>query len=207
MMDTAAFWNLIEQTRARHRAGEGEQADLLLEDLLQRKPKEVADFQHTFDHFFWKAYRWDVWAAAYILLGGCSDDAFMDFRGWLIAQGRETFERVVADPASLSLIVPTMPASEDGMDEMMLYAASQAYEQLTDGNPMPPSALAENPPEEPAGAPFDEETVDQLYPDLVTAVEARWALVGNCDDCACLGDDEDFSDELADEAEETREEV
>ncbi|MER7341367.1 DUF4240 domain-containing protein [Streptomyces sp. NPDC000075] len=30
--------------------------------------------------------------------GGCSDDGFDYFCGWLITQGPEAFERVVADP-------------------------------------------------------------------------------------------------------------
>ena len=32
-------------------------------------------------------YRWDMWAAAYLIGGGCSDDGFIDFRAGLIAQG------------------------------------------------------------------------------------------------------------------------
>lgn len=34
-------------------------------------------------------YRRDLWAAAYIIGGGCSDDSFIDFRAGLIAQGHE----------------------------------------------------------------------------------------------------------------------
>lgn len=41
-------------------------------------------------------------AAASLILGGCSDDGFEYFRGRLIAQGREVFERSVADPDSLA---------------------------------------------------------------------------------------------------------
>ncbi|MFE5591185.1 DUF4240 domain-containing protein [Streptomyces sp. NPDC056549] len=36
--------------------------------------------------------------AAYMVNGGCCDDGFDYFRGWLIAQGRNVFERAV--PAS-----------------------------------------------------------------------------------------------------------
>lgn len=45
-------------------------------------------------------YRWDVWAAAYLIGGGCSDDSFMDFRAGLIAQGRDWYQKAAASPAS-----------------------------------------------------------------------------------------------------------
>ncbi|WP_449342020.1 DUF4240 domain-containing protein [Streptomyces aurantiogriseus] len=36
-----------------------------------------------------RAYTWDLWGAAWVLLDGASDDAFDFFRCWLIGQGRE----------------------------------------------------------------------------------------------------------------------
>ena len=48
------------------------------------------------------AYLDGLWAAAYLINAGASDDGFDYFRGWLIAQGREAFERAVADPDSLA---------------------------------------------------------------------------------------------------------
>ncbi|MFB7650948.1 MULTISPECIES: DUF4240 domain-containing protein [unclassified Streptomyces] len=48
------------------------------------------------------SYTNPLWAAAYIANGGCSDDGFDYFRGWLIAQGRGVFERAVTDPDALA---------------------------------------------------------------------------------------------------------
>ncbi len=48
------------------------------------------------------AYAWPVWGAAYLVEGGCSDDAFMDFRDGLVLAGRATFERTLADPDTLA---------------------------------------------------------------------------------------------------------
>ena len=47
------------------------------------------------------SYWTPLWAAAYVINGGCSDDGFDYCRGWLILQGREVFEHVVADPRTL----------------------------------------------------------------------------------------------------------
>jgi hypothetical protein len=51
----------------------------------------------------------DQWGAAYLANGGCSDDGFDYFRGWLIGQGRKVYETVLADPDSLA-------AHADGRD-------------------------------------------------------------------------------------------
>jgi hypothetical protein len=48
------------------------------------------------------SYRNLLWAAAYLINGGCSDDGFESFRCWLIVQGRTVFERSVADPDTLA---------------------------------------------------------------------------------------------------------
>ena len=48
------------------------------------------------------SYRSSLWAAAYVINAGCSDDGFGYFRGWLMFQGRETFGQAVADPDSLA---------------------------------------------------------------------------------------------------------
>lgn len=46
--------------------------------------------------------RKELWAAADTLMGGCSDDSFMDFRTWLILQGKAKVEEVVRDPDVLA---------------------------------------------------------------------------------------------------------
>ena len=38
-----------------------------------------------------RSYDWNLWGAAYLMKGGCSDDAFDYFRGWLVAQGRRVW--------------------------------------------------------------------------------------------------------------------
>ncbi|WP_316741602.1 DUF4240 domain-containing protein [Streptomyces sp. MK7] len=48
--------------------------------------------------------------------GGCSDAGFDYFRGWLIARGREAFERVVADPDALAEVPSVRASATDGID-------------------------------------------------------------------------------------------
>ena len=58
---------------------------------------------------------------------GCSDDGFIDFRAWLIAQGREVYFAALADPDSLADVVPY----GDCCFEQLSYVGDYAYEQLT----------------------------------------------------------------------------
>ena len=58
---------------------------------------------------------------------GCSDDGFIDFRAWLIAQGRDTYLSALADPDSLAEVIPY----GDCCFETLSYVGDYAYEQLT----------------------------------------------------------------------------
>jgi hypothetical protein len=75
---------------------------------------------------------------AYHLKGGwCSDDSFLYFLGWLLAQGRATFEAAVGDPDSL-VDHPAVWAEWQLECEAILYAAMMAYEART-GEKLPDS--------------------------------------------------------------------
>lgn len=58
---------------------------------------------------------------------GCSDDGFIDFRAWLIAQGRDVYLSALADPDSLAEVTPY----GDCCFETLSYVGDYAYEQLT----------------------------------------------------------------------------
>ncbi len=51
-----------------------------------------------------------------MLNGGSCDDGFDYFRGWLIAQGRATFERIVADRDALAELPIVRTSAADGLD-------------------------------------------------------------------------------------------
>jgi len=94
--------------------------------------EELVSYQEHFDTLHANAYRWDVWGAAYIRDGGCSDDGFTDFRYGLISLGREIYEAALADPDSLAAV-------DEGVEianETFGYIALEAYEKKT-GKDMP----------------------------------------------------------------------
>jgi Protein of unknown function (DUF4240) len=100
-MDGEAFWELIEQARSTTHDDE-HLVERVATALLALPTEEILDFEEHLSEAEHRAYRWEVGGAAYLINGGCSDDGFQDFRAWLVAQGRDTFTRGVADPDSLT---------------------------------------------------------------------------------------------------------
>ncbi|MFI1729425.1 DUF4240 domain-containing protein [Streptomyces acidicola] len=166
-MDETEFWELVDTTREAAEGDPEDQADLLVERLVQLDPDAVLDFARHFESRYNRAYQWDVWGAAWVLLDGAGDDVFDFFRCWLIGQGREIFEGAVHDPDSLADLLDDFDDEVDGDGEELGYAADEAYEQLT-GTVAPDLGLAPAPPE-PEGTPVDfenEAVLAQRYPRL-----------------------------------------
>ncbi|MFG2548645.1 DUF4240 domain-containing protein [Streptomyces sp. NPDC048581] len=152
-MDETEFWELIDGTREAAEGDPEEQADLLVDRLLALDPEMILDFARHFEARYNRAYAWDLWAAAWVLLDGASDDAFDFFRCWLIGQGREVYEGGVHDPDSLADLLDDFDEEFDGDAEELGYAADEAYEQLT-GTVAPDLGIPPA-PGEPVGTPVD----------------------------------------------------
>ncbi|MFF3905168.1 DUF4240 domain-containing protein [Streptomyces sp. NPDC001848] len=166
-MDETEFWELMDASREAAEGDPEEQADMLVERLLQLDPESVLDFARHFESRFNRSYRWDLWGAAWVLLDGASDDAFDSFRCWLIGQGRHVFEGALHDPDSLADLLEDFDEEIDGEGEELGYAADEAYEQLT-GTETPDLDIPPT-PAEPEGTPFDLEqdsVLAERYPRL-----------------------------------------
>ncbi|WP_119731531.1 DUF4240 domain-containing protein [Thermomonospora amylolytica] len=131
-MNVDEFWGIVEAARADGRPFH----EALQDRLAKRSEEEILAFQACFDELDGAVCRWDVWAAAYLIGGGCSDDSFMDFRAGLIALGREWYERVRRSPDALADHPAVIQAAADGdgypvFYEVAGYAAAKAYERAT----------------------------------------------------------------------------
>jgi hypothetical protein len=168
-MDRPSFWAIVD--RARQAAGKDDSAFLaaVRAHLESRPPEEVVAFDVVQDELMAESYKSDLWAAAYIINGGCSDDGFDYFRGWLIAQGRMVFERALEDPASLEDAI-VMDKAWDAELEEFLYLPRRVYEERV-GAEMPERP---RPKWELRGPEWDEDSVDQMYPALAERAEARF---------------------------------
>ncbi|NLE71752.1 MAG: DUF4240 domain-containing protein [Actinomycetales bacterium] len=135
-MDLSELWDLIET--AREEADDPDDADsvaaALTRALSETRPETIEEFDEAIGRLVAESYRTDLWAAAYLINGGASDDGFDYFRGWLIAQGRDVYEAAVADPDSLADVPAVRAAIADGEElecETMLGVAWDAYEAAT----------------------------------------------------------------------------
>jgi hypothetical protein len=103
-MDEKRFWDLI----ACSAAPTADEQDVAMDKLLRRLPADdLLAFQLRYDDLMHRAYKTDLRGAAYLILGGCSDDGFIDFRAWLVARGKQVYEAALANPDTLADLVST----------------------------------------------------------------------------------------------------
>ena len=121
------FWMLIEQ--AKESCGQDLDAftQWLVDRLVSMGPKQAQNFHDIAHGYQDLAYQYGLWNAASIMCNGCSDDGFIDFRGWLIAQGRDVYLTALKDPDSLA----DVPAYGGCSYESLSYVGEYAYNKLT----------------------------------------------------------------------------
>lgn len=165
-MNHEVFWTLIDNARTTGKNRQEGMCEALAEALSGMNPAEVAGFDRVLRELRAAAYRWDLWGAAHVLDGGCSDDGFEYFRNWLIGMGRKVYDQALANPDSLA----TAPGwlMEDGVHEFetLGYVAMDVYHGMT-GKDGLPHAIRE--PAAPAGEEFDFEVAGEMrarYPRL-----------------------------------------
>jgi hypothetical protein len=157
-MDKAAFWKLIDSTRKQAGGDLGTHVELLRERLQTLEPEQIVEFNKIFNVYWTRAYTWNLWGAAYLIGGGCSDDGFMDFRGWLISKGEKAFENAFNDPESLVKVVKE--DDEDCQFEGYQYVAWQAWQNKTGKDMKEFPHCGPQQPSEPLGQPWSEEGDD-----------------------------------------------
>lgn len=149
-MDINEFWVIIENVRAKSNDID-ERMTYLHDKLMNLTADEILSFGHHFEDLLDRAYNWDLWAAAYIIQGGCSDDGFWDFRSALISTGNVAFEKTLSNPDSL-IEFPDYEI-DNLYAEGFQYINSQVYEKKKGFHPE-----RKNPqPEEPSGNEWDED--------------------------------------------------
>ncbi|MEU3643761.1 DUF4240 domain-containing protein [Lentzea sp. NPDC034063] len=136
---TDAFWSLIESARAGTTTC-CEVAAKAAALLATRPPAEIVATHQALWRLMDASYVAPLWAAAFLIRGGCSDDGFDYFRGWLLTRGRQVFEAAVADPDSLAGLTLTPDLTgRIGTCENTLSLAQQAHEAAT-GEDLPDAA-------------------------------------------------------------------
>jgi hypothetical protein len=171
-MNADRFWSIIAATGG-PRADADVQETLLRAQLEALTVDELVAFEVAYRHSLNAAYTWELWGAAYVVNGGCSDDGFEYFRRWLVARGREAYETGVRDPDALARM-ELAPGPDGAWEHEGIYYIAREVFQAKGGQG---DVRAHSEPEAglggpaPTGTEFDENDLPQKYPKL-------WARFG-----------------------------
>jgi Protein of unknown function (DUF4240) len=161
------FWAIIHEVHNGSNGDMDQKCELLDERLRQLSLDEVRSFGQHFIDCEDRAYTWELWAAAYIICGGCSDDKFSDFRSTLISNGRETFEMALANSEALADIKYN---ADNAAYEGYQYVPWTVYGDMSSGQRIP--RLRPH-PTTPSGQVWDEAKVAETYPKLAEQYDYR----------------------------------
>lgn len=137
-MDISTFWKLIDTTRQASGGDHDTHSKMLVEALAYYSVEDISSFDDIANDFYDRANLAQLWDASRMIMCGCSEDNFDDFRDWLIAQGQHAYESYVKNPDLLSDVV-TLQDREDMMNLptlMIQSVAREAYQRKT-GEEMP----------------------------------------------------------------------
>ena len=126
------FWGIIESACHSDPRSAAEWAGRLTQALAQLPADDIIEWNHIFDRLAAQAYRTDLWAAAYVINGGASDDGFYYFRCWLIGMGKHVYNSAIANPDSLANVASPRWFAQGIDAEAEIYAAAHcAWLQVT----------------------------------------------------------------------------
>jgi len=176
-MTKQRFWEIIEQSR---RTIDPSQPDGIfdrqvqeLTALLSALPlDEVASFDRHFLDRLFESYDYTLWAAAYLIGDGCSDDFFDYFRSWLISMGRRVYEQALKDPDSLADVVER-PDIDDFFFEQFMYVPGTVYKART--GRLIPDVPGTKYPRKPTGTPRDRDDEEGYFQRTFPRL---WAIYG-----------------------------
>jgi hypothetical protein len=158
------WWNLIE--RSRKDAEDLDDQCEALHDILvdELTADEILQFDKFVEERLRDAFRADLWGVAYIMMGGCSDDGFDYFCGWLIAQGQKHYEAALAKPEDAAKGVS---GDDDEFEcEQLFYVARNAWQEKTGKTFEDYEKVAPQIERELIGDMFDEDEIYEQYPKL-----------------------------------------
>lgn len=114
------FWEIIELSH------KGKNLKPLLMKLSE---DEIMGYNYWWLYFNNVSYRQDLWAVAYTVMGGCSDDGFDYFRFWLVARGKKVFFDSVENPDLLCNEFDNLPDEEYPLQEDLDYIQKEVFEE------------------------------------------------------------------------------
>lgn len=129
VMSKDGFWNLIAEIKKACGQDQDKYMAMLKARLKELGPECAQDFHNIVHAYEDLAYKYGLWSASE-LMGLATDDSFIDFRAWLISQGKEAYFSALKDPDSLADLDP----GDGYWFEGFTYAGNYAMNELIGGS-------------------------------------------------------------------------
>lgn len=96
-MNEQILWMLVKHSQELNNNA-FQQSQLLIDLLSEWSITNIYKFENIYWKLMRRSYDADLWAAAYVINDGCSQEEFLNFRSWLLLQGQAIFRKTVQDP-------------------------------------------------------------------------------------------------------------
>ena len=128
MLDEGLYWSIIESS-IKETKNQDDQELNLISKIEKLTPKEMIGFRLRTDQLLFDTYNENLWCAAYIINGGCSDGGFEYFRCWLISRGKDAFYKTKDNP---DYLINLIQKGQDNYEfEGFWYVAMNAFKNKT----------------------------------------------------------------------------
>ena len=108
------FWKTIDAALRPGEYSEAVNHEVLREALVALKRPDLLDFAKHMHAAMENAFSTELWGAGYLINGGCTEEEFIYFRGWVISLGSRAYRDAVRNPDILADCVdPDADAHED----------------------------------------------------------------------------------------------
>jgi hypothetical protein len=125
-MDSDMFWELIERAKQKANDSDEQQHTALTDILVEFELKDIIEFQTLYVQKQNEAYRLLLWEVCEFITCVGGEQNFLNFRAWLISQGKSVFTKALENPDSLYEILDS-ETREDASYELFSYVAARAY--------------------------------------------------------------------------------
>ena len=112
------FWGIIENSN---------KGQNLENELSKLSEDEIFGYKYWWAHFHRQSYNQALWAVAYTVLGGCSDDGFDYFRYWLLTRGKSVYMKAIQDADSLCDVFDNLTDDEYPEWEEVSYVPNEVF--------------------------------------------------------------------------------
>lgn len=164
-MNEQIFWAIIQRAHDQSQGSMYAKCEAITTEIAKLSEEDALAFSELFDAMMDKAYTWSLWGAAYLINGGCEEEAFSDFRAALISRGQEAFEQAITSPDSLAdgdfdeyawVLESYESAVAEGIEAVLGFEPERKHSH----------------PDQPAGEKWAEKNLNQLYPKIAKKLSA-----------------------------------